>query len=300
MHAPIAISIAYGAAAALLLIGLFRPNRNSPMQGRIEKLGVAIPRDEYDESFHARVVAPLIAWLTGLGRPLLPSRVPRAIAEMLRQADWGMSSGRFLAIWLGAGLGLFLLALVALLPAGSPTVAIGLSLVMGGAGLYLPWLMLRRSAQRRRRLLDRQLPDGIDLIVTCVESGIGLQAAMMKVSENFDGPISQEFQRASREVAMGRPRDEALHAMAERTGSRELKLLVRAIVQAERMGVSIGHVLRNQSQELRERRRQAAREKANKVPVKITIPTVLFIFPTLFLLLLGPVALNMLDFFSGE
>ncbi len=138
------------------------------------------------------------------------------------------------------------------------------------------------------------------MIVTCVESGLGLQAAMIRVAEHLDGAIALEFRQAAREVAMGRPRDETLTAMAERSGSRELRLLARAIIQAEQMGVSVGQVLRNQSRELRERRRQRAREKANMVPVKITIPTVLFIFPTLFLLMLGPVALNMFEFFGAQ
>jgi tight adherence protein C len=290
----------FGAAAMLLVIGAFRPNRNTLLRERVEKLGVAPEIDEYDESFRQRVIAPLVAWLGHIGGTLLPTRVPLAVATMLRQAGWSTPPGRFISIWLGTGAGLFTLMLLVLLPAGSPVVAVGLASAIGSVGLYLPWMLLRRAARGRGRLIDRQLPDAIDLIVTCVESGLGLQAAMLKVAEHFDGPVSEEFNRASRDVAMGRPRDEALHAMAERSGSRELRLLVRAIVQAEQMGVSIGHVLRNQSSELRERRRQLAREKANMVPVKMTIPTVLFIFPTLFLLMLGPVALQMMEFFGGE
>jgi tight adherence protein C len=300
MPTPLLIAVAFGTAATLLMIGVFRPNRNSLLRERIEKLGVVSEIDEYDESFHERVIAPSLAWLGRASRALLPSRVPLTVATMLREAGWSTPPGRFIWIWLGSGGGLFALMLLILLPAAAPLVAVGLSLVVGGVGLYLPWMLLRRAARGRGQMIDRQLPDAIDLIVTCVESGLGLQAAMLKVADHFDGPVADEFNRASRDVAMGRPRDEALHAMAERSGSRELKLLVRAIVQAEQMGVSIGHVLRNQSGELRERRRQRAREKANMVPVKMTIPTVLFIFPTLFLLMLGPVALQMMEFFGGE
>ena len=220
MGTPLVIALAFGAAAGLLVIGVFRTNRQSLVQERIEKLGVVPEMDDYDESFHERVLAPLLGWLGHFTRALLPSRVPIAVATMLREAGRSTPPGRFIAIWLSSGGGLFLLMLLVLLPAGSPLIALGLAFVVGCVGLYLPWMLLRRAARGRGRLIDRQLPDAIDLIVTCVESGLGLQAATLKVAEHFEGPVSEEFNRASREVAMGRPRDEALHAMAERSGSR--------------------------------------------------------------------------------
>ena len=158
--------------------------------------------------------------------------------------------------------------------------------------------MLRRRAQKRVKRIDKDLPDAIDLIITAVESGLGLQAAMMKVTEFIEGPISDEFSRSGHEVSLGRARDEALYAMGDRCGSRELRLFVRAVNEAEQMSISVSRVLRNQSSEIRERRRQRAREQANTIPVKIAIPTVLFIFPTLFLLILGPVALRVVEFFD--
>jgi tight adherence protein C len=208
-----------------------------------------------------------------------------------------MSAESFLVLWaVLAFLAPTLLALFVVASKGSlSSMLIALILAFYGAGAYLPWYLLRRRAERRTRSIDRSLPDAIDLIVTSVESGIALQGAMLNVSRKFGGQIGSEFARVVTETSVGKSRPEALEAMAERTGSRDVRLFVRAVNQAEAMGISIGQVLRSQSAELRERRRQAAREQANKVPVKMTIPTVLFIFPTMFLLVIGPVALRAAD-----
>lgn len=297
------ISLGFGATITLLLIGVFRGNRGGrtvTIRDRVEQLAPeAHAHDAYDDSFAERLLLPLGRWFMYTLGTATPSRLTQAVAERLNTAGMSITPGRFVAVWLTFAL----IIPVTLFVVSAPIVGVSAPmLIMFGAwiglGGYLPWFFLQRAAGKRTQEIDRRLPDAIDLIVTCVESGIGLQAAMIKVSEYVEGPVADEFTRVSREVSVGRERAEAMEAMADRTGSREMRLLVRAIVQAEQMGISIGSVLRNQADEVRERRKQKAREKAGTIPVKITIPTVLFIFPTIFLLVLGPVALNTMEFFA--
>lgn len=176
---------------------------------------------------------------------------------------------------------------------GEPSSRRGLAaLLVPAIVAVLPWYLLRRRAERRARRISRGLPQALDLIVTNIEGGLGLQAALLVVAQKVEGPIGEEFARATAEISVGVPRGEALMAMADRTGSDDVHAVARAITQAERSGISIAQLLRARATEMRERRRLTAREQANKVPVKMTIPVVFFIFPTFFLLLLTPVALN--------
>ena len=297
---PTLLGALFGMTAALLVFGLFRNNRPDRISRRVERLGRTETKNELDASFYERVLDPIVRAVVDLISRLLPTRVIGAVSSKIEETGGGVTISRFIAIWvvvtavwsvIGAVL------LIAIIPGAILLLAIP---AWVGLGVYIPWLMLRRRAKQRVKQIDKDLPDAIDLIVTSVESGLGLQASMMKVTEFIDGPISEEFARSGHEVGLGRSRAEALAAMGDRCGSRELRLFVRAVNEAEQMGISVARVLRNQSGEIRDRRRQLAREKAATIPVKITIPTVLFIFPTLFLLILGPVALRVIEFFDEQ
>lgn len=231
---------------------------------------------------------------TGLLRVCPP--LTHEAASLLDRAGGGMSVGRFLGSWVIASTLTIVATLAWFSAAGPVTTTVTLS-VFAAAALVIaaPWLLLRRRAAARTRSINRALPQALDIIVTNIECGLGLQAAMLVIAEKFSGPIAMEFARVMREISLGVPREEALLTMAHRTGSPDVGSIARAIAQAERSGVSVGEILRARSRELRERRRMFAREQANKVPVKMTIPMVLFIFPTFFLLLLGPVAMNVVD-----
>ena len=165
--------------------------------------------------------------------------------------------------------------------------------------MFGPRRWLQGKAAARTKSINKELPDAIDMIITSVEAGLGVQQAMATVAEKFKGPIGEEFGHVIAETNIGRPRSEALTDMAVRTGSRDVRLFVRAITQAEQMGISIGGVLRNQSSEIRERRRQEAMERAARIPVMMTIPTILLMLPTLFILILTPVCLNAMESFGG-
>ena len=166
-------------------------------------------------------------------------------------------------------------------------------------GWRWPDTSLERAAKARRKVIAKALPDVLDLLCVSVEAGLGFDGAMQKVAEKFPGPVATEFGTYLRDARLGQGRDVALRAMAARCGVAELQTTVAVVIQAERLGASLARVLRVQSDELRVRRRQAAQEKALQIPVKLIFPLVLFIFPAIFVVLLGPAALHVMAAFTG-
>jgi len=287
MELILATGAAFTVALLVLATRLGAPDRRA--RARVEHL-----RDETEFGLPVAIVSqpPRARHLGSAALRLVPPRFLHATEALLERAGANVSAGRFLLFWAVATA----VALVGVLSwstgadRGMPgLVSAG---VLGAAIIYGPWLIMRRRASARTRDINRALPQVLDIIVTNIECGLGLQAAMLVVADKFSGPIATEFSRAMREIGVGVPREDALNAMARRTGSTDVAQVARAIAQAERSGVSVGEILRARARELREHRRMLAREQANKVPVKMTIPMVLFIFPTFFLLLLAPVAIN--------
>ena len=166
------------------------------------------------------------------------------------------------------------------------------------AGFFLPRYMLRRITRNRQRDLRWGLADALDLMVVSVEAGLGLNAAMMKVAselKDVHSAIAIEFELANLEIRVGRERDEALRNLAERTGIDDLRSLVAMLIQTDKFGTSIAKGLRVFSDSLRTKRRQRAEQEAQKAAVKLLLPLALFLFPTLFIAILGPAALNLID-----
>ena len=166
------------------------------------------------------------------------------------------------------------------------------------AGFILPRYILRRAINSRQRELRWGLADALDLMVVSVEAGLGLNAAMMKVSSELKDvhpDIATEFELANLEIRVGRERDEALRNLAERTGVDDLKSLVAMLIQTDKFGTSIARALRVFSDSLRTKRRQRAEQEAQKAAVKLLFPLACFLFPTLFIAILGPAALNLID-----
>ncbi len=167
---------------------------------------------------------------------------------------------------------------------------------LGAVGaIVLPNKRLDAKVAERELAIRRALPDTLDLLTICVESGLGFEQALDRVVENVPGPLSREFARMLGEVTAGSSRADALRNLQERIDSEEVRSFVLAMIQADTFGVSIGRVLRGQSDEMRIRRRQEAQEKAQKAPVKMLIPMVFCIFPSLFIVILGPAALNIIN-----
>lgn len=166
------------------------------------------------------------------------------------------------------------------------------------AGFFLPRYFLGRMIKKRQRLVRWGLADALDLMVVSVEAGLGLNAAMMKVSSELrevHPPVATEFELANLEIRVGRERDEALRNLAERTGVDDLHSLVAMLIQTDKFGTSIARGLRVFSDSLRTKRRQRAEQEAQKAAVKLLLPLACFLFPTLFIAILGPAALNLMD-----
>jgi tight adherence protein C len=256
--------------------------------------------DEVDRPFAERVWEPLQARTLGLGRRLSGAdsadRIRRKLDLAGNPDGWTVdrvTSGKIV----GAVAGLLVALLFSLmLGAGTP---VRIVVVVSGLviGFFAPNLYLYQKAYDRSAQIQRDLPDAIDLMTISVESGLGFDAAVQQVSRNTEGPLADEFSRVLREMQIGQGRAAALRAMSDRTNVADLKSFVSSMVQADSFGVPVGQVLRIQSSEMRVKRRQRAEEKAQQVPVKITVPLIFCILPTLFVAVLGPAVITIMDSF---
>lgn len=166
------------------------------------------------------------------------------------------------------------------------------------AGMYVPFFVLRQMVEERREAIRQSMPDVLDLLCVSVQAGLGFDGAMGKVTAKMKGPLIEEFERLLQELRMGITRRNALSRLAKRCGIEEMKLFTAALIQAEKLGVGTAQVLEIQSENMREMRRQRAKESAGKLPVKILFPTLVFIFPVLFIVVLGPALLTVSKLFS--
>lgn len=188
----------------------------------------------------------------------------------------------FYTVLLGSGPGGYLLA-----------AAIGVA-----AGMILPHYYISIKAKSRAKTALKELPDTLDLLTVSLEAGLGFDAALSKLVAKSDGVLSAEFQRCLEEIRLGRTRREALLGVKERVALEEIRVLVSSILQAEKLGIGMVQVLRVQSQEVREQRKQRAEEEAMKAPIKMLFPLVLFIFPSLFIVVLGPAVIQFIEAFA--
>lgn len=255
---------------------------------------------DLDRSFADRVIEPLQERALALGRRLsgadTPERLRRKLDLAGNPAGWTVDrvvSGKVI----GAVLGLVFGIVFGLMLSGT---GIRLVLAIGGlvVGFFGPNLYLYQKIHDRSAELLRALPDAIDLLTISVESGLGFDAAVQQVARNTEGPLAEEFSRVLREMQIGQGRADALRALGERTNVPDVRSFVGAMVQADSFGIPVAQVLRVQSTEMRVKRRQRAEEKAQQVPVKITIPLIFCILPTLFIAVMGPAVLSIMDSFS--
>lgn len=250
-------------------------------------------------SFSARVFRPMLQGAArGLGN-LLPKSLLSGVETKLIMAGEPMTMQGFLTMVLvstSASVGIGLLIVFAMGATIGP-MQLGIFGGLAFIGFYMPFKIVGSRAKQRQNAIIKSLADAFDLITTCVEAGLGLDAALSRVAEKVEGPFAQELSRALREIALGKTRREALKELGERTQVPDLIQFCNAVIQAEAMGSSVGQVLRVQSDQLRIRRRQRAEEQAYKAPVKMLFPLVLCIFPTLFIVILGPAAITIMQGF---
>ena len=252
-------------------------------------------------SFTDRVLLPAVRRLARLGARLSPSG---AAAKLQRRLDLaGNPRGYDLQQLMGAkALGLLVFALGGLWfgANGGPLRGLLFAAAAGAAGFFLPDLLLYNVGTKRQQKVQDTLPDALDLLTISVEAGLGFDGALAQVARNTDGPLAGEFFRLLQEMQIGKTRADAFRAMSGRTEVAELRGFSSSIVQADTLGIPIANVLRQQAAEMRLKRMQRAEEKAMKVPVKILFPTVLFILPALFVVVLGPGAIAILKLFGGS
>src|SRR3954453_10504852 len=258
-------------------------------------------KDELEPSFNDRVVTPLLNRLVGLGRLMTPDDYSERLQSKLDIAGnppgWTVDRVVSLKV-VGIGAGVVLGAALAFLLDWSLVRGL-ISTVGGGAlGYYAPNLWLYQKGHDRTEQMQRALPDALDLLSISVEAGLGFDAALAQVARNTDGPLAGEFARVLQEMQIGLGRSAALRALGERSTLPDLKAFTSAMVQADAFGIPVGQVLRVQSSEIRLKRRQRAEEQAQKVPVKIMIPLVLFILPCLFIAVIGPAAIGLMGIFG--
>ncbi|MEO7351390.1 MAG: type II secretion system F family protein [Marmoricola sp.] len=260
-------------------------------------------KGELDSGFTDRVLFPLLARSQAMGRRLTPEDASERIREKLEKAGnpFGWTVERVMGgKVVGFGAALVISLVLAMLMGLSFVTMLGFVVLASLAGYMAPNFYLHQQTFNRSEQLGRALPDAIDLLTISVESGLGFDAACAQVARNTDGPLADEFARMLQEMQIGRGRSAALRSMADRSNLPDLRSFVSAMVQADAFGIPVGQVLRVQSSEIRIKRRQWAEEMAQKVPVKILVPLIFCILPCLFIAVLAPAGINIMNSFSGK
>jgi tight adherence protein C len=294
----------FGAAAYLLLSGLtVRQRQVAVALGKAKRYGVQTQREvETRRSVNDRIVGPLTHKLAAVTSKFLPRTDPNEIANRLMAAGLARSMSPQMYLALKGGLVFMAVAFGAIvLISGMVPAALGMLVALGGGaiGYIAPDFFINSRTRGRREMMQTELPNILDLLCVSVEAGLGFDAAVAKLSERMTGPLVDEFGLVLHEMRIGESRSEALKNLSDRVDVPEVSQFCRAIIQADQLGIALSRILRVQSSDMRVRRQLAAEEKAMKAPVKMLFPTVLFVFPSMFVVALGPAALNLMQTFSG-
>jgi tight adherence protein C len=305
----IILGIALVFGAIFLLVMSFAQPESNPMDARVSAIrGEGYSSDylmgggeEAPEPMKTRLLGPMAAqmgaslqkmlpihWVKGIEKSLVMAGEPTTVAGFLTGA--AMAEGVLILFGLtiissGGGFG------------GTNTMILGGLAVIGAIG---PKVWLNNRVRFRQKQILKSLPDAFDLITTCVEAGLGLEAALGRVAEKVEGPFGEELNIMLHEVSLGRLRREAMKDLGERVGLPDLTTFINAVIQAESMGTSIAAVLRVQADQMRTKRRQRAEQQAQAAPIKMMFPLVLCIFPCMFLVILGPAGIQIYEQFVNR
>jgi len=268
-----------------------------PVQARLQQIAVR-PRNleelELNRPIGDRTIKPIIRGLSGLVGRFYPANTVKALTLRLKRAGMESTSTEFFLGVKGFAAIVAAVAISALVNLMTSDPIQTLAGAVGGlvVGFMAPDFYLGNKAGKRSTQILEALPDALDLLTISVEAGLGFDAALVKVTEKLKGPLSEEFKRAASEQRVGKSRQEALRGISERVEQKELANFISAIIQADQLGVSMSKVLRIQSEQMRQERRQRAEAKAAKAPILIMLPTIGCIFPSLFIVILAPAALS--------
>lgn len=299
------IYILFGAVAAVgaaMASGLMRRTGTAEDKYAAKLAGIAdhamtLEEIELSKPFRERFVAPLQRRLLALAMSRTPASRQDQMRQLISAAGHpynltvsGVIAAKFVCAGIAGGLGV--LVIFGLLKMEFP-----LFLLVAGPpvlGWILPDRWLKQKAGSRQAQIGNSIPDFIDLLTICLDAGLSFDGALVRVGEKVEGPLAEELTVMLTEIRYGRPRIDAMTALAERADVEDMSAFVNAVVQSQKLGVALGETVRIQAAEIRRRRRQAAEEKAAQASLKMLFPMIGCIFPTLFIVLMGPVALLLL------
>lgn len=290
-------------AGVLIRFGIQAPAGSGDIQVRLEEYGgrtaapLTLEEIELSQPFSQRVIRPMLVGLSKYFSRLSPAKSRAAAERQLELAgrpnNWGATEFLGLRVFMAIILGV-LIFLVASISAAFMT-AVLVSVLAALIGYFMPLLWLRSKIRQRQSDIIKSLPDALDLLTITVEAGMGFDGAIQKVAEKWDNHLSKAFNKVTQEMRLGIPRREALKNMEASMDVPDVTTFVAAIIQAEQLGVSIAKILRIQSEQMRTKRRQRAEAMAQKAPIKMLFPMVFLIFPALFIILLGPAILIIME-----
>ncbi len=291
-----------GVIGALIYVGLREDSGRDPLQERLAQyedqvLPESLEEIELSLSFKDRVILPAIEKLSTLITKFTPQKQLESTRHQLELAGQTTDPTQFflqrIVFTVIFGIAGLLIGFVVM----NKPVGEAILYTLGGLALgnYFPLLSLKSKISKRQENIMKALPDALDLLTICVEAGLGFDAAMGKVYEKWDNELALAFGRVLREIQLGKPRRVALKDMADRMDVADVNIFTAAIIQSEQLGVSMSKILRVQSDQMRTKRRQRAQEKAQQAPVKMMIPMVLLIFPSIWIVLLGPAVLQIMN-----
>jgi tight adherence protein C len=304
------LALIAGAGIFLFFFGMYA-NRNSAaasgdlVQERLQAFAgqkpLTLDEVELQKPFEERFIRPAIDRLGKYLAARTPEKARQDLQNKLNLAGrpGNLSPSDFSALRLGLALVLFVIGLLLGLLMRSPILIALFAAVGAISGYFGPPYWLSAKVKGRRKEIQLALPDVMDLLTIAVEAGLGFDQAVQRVTEKFDNALSDEFKTVLQEVRLGRPRLDALDEMGRRCGVEDLHNFTQAVIQSEQMGVGLAKILRLQSEEMRRKRRQRAEELAAQASLKMLLPMVGCIFPTLWLILLGPAVLIILKARGG-
>ncbi len=300
------IALLFAAGVFIFFRGLATAPSEDLLETRLAQFRdqtVTLEEIELQQPFNERFIRPglerLGAFLNArVGRDRIVS-IQNKLAVAGRPGNLTVNGFISVKLVMGIGMGVLGFLLFSLSKLGFPFIprpagTVVLAACVGIGGYFFPDLWLRQKVQRRQKEIRLALPNALDLLTISVEAGLGFDAALVRVTEKYKNALSEEFTQVLNEVRLGRPRLEALDDMGRRVGVEELHSFIQALIQSEQLGVGIAKVLRIQSEEMRRKRRQRAEELAAQASLKMLFPMLLFIFPTIFIVLMGPAVLVVL------